>query len=206
MTASRREPCVYLSEVCVHHFVCFLRNPVLIGLLGAVPLMYQQLGGYCFSNWTLCSRESNKFGKHMLFFFLSVVFKPCLKAFMSFVSHYTSCESTAGLQKGSFWLLTDAEQPEHPPGRLMSPVPRWKLRNKVTQRIKRKSMSAPGLEFTLAWFLSPGTSSPMDPSFVSLWVRRGQGVSTCGKTPAILRPLCLVGRSFLLINCRAVGK
>lgn len=102
------------------------------------------------------------------FFFLSVVFKPCLKAFMSFVSHYTSCESTAGLQKGSFWLLTDAEQPEHPPGRLMSPVPRWKLRNKVTQRIKRKSMSAPGLEFTLAWFLSPGTSSPMDPSFVSL--------------------------------------
>lgn len=70
---------------------------------------------------------------------------------------------------------------------LLTLVWRWKRRNKVTQRIKRKSMSAPGLEFTLAWFLSPGTSSPMDPSFVSLWVRRGQGVSTRGKTSAILR-------------------
>lgn len=38
---------------------------------------------------------------------------------------------------------------------LLTLLHRWKLRNKVSARIRRKSMSAPGLEFTLAWFLNP---------------------------------------------------
>lgn len=55
-------------------------------------------------------------------FFLNMFLKTCLEAVVSFASHLGPWESSAGLQKGSSWLLTAAGQPEHPPGRLMSPL------------------------------------------------------------------------------------
>lgn len=55
-------------------------------------------------------------------FLKNMFFKTCLKAVVSFVSDSGPWESSTGLLKGNSWLLTAAGTPEHPPGRLMSPL------------------------------------------------------------------------------------
>lgn len=123
---------------------------------------------------------------------LNMVFKTCLKAVVGLCLNTPLVKTPRALRKEAPGCLQPLGSLNTLLGdwwALLTLVRRWKLRNKVPRRIKRKSMSAPGLEFTLAWFLSPGTSSPVDLSFVSLPVRRGQGVSTCGNPPAILRDL-----------------
>lgn len=154
-----------------------------------VPLLYQHQGATVFQ--TALHAWENQTSLVSAFFLKKICFlKPALKQ-----SWVLCLIQTLGKAPRVSWKVTPGYlQPLERLNTLLGDwwvlltlVRRWKRRNKVTQRIKRKSMSAPGLEFTLAWFLSPGTSSPMDPSFVSLWVRRGQGVSTRGKTSAILR-------------------